>query len=560
VDNLDHKALGQNFPPITPAGLLLLDTSFDVLANTSSLQVNSFQSTLSKGRAPTTTTFATITAQQKFTVPLAKNAALPPVSGNLATIDLNGVPLDIAQVFLPANLKFTSGPLKGQILLAGAGGTEAVLTVHTTQPITVENVQFSQDGVGRLSGVKIIVEPEASWKTGTVSGNIHVQATSAQGSLLDTVVNASQVGDTLTAAVTAHGTLTALAAQPLGADWRNLLADPKPEYSVTANFTRAVTPAKTTFTLSTAEASVVSPGGAGTALADVKLIQPFNWEVDAPAAVGAKAKYVFPKLNGDVASIKLTGLPAGVLALATPGYHLQGQNISADVAIRGAGNGSYTLVTNSPIMATGLSVATAPVAAPPVELVRDLTFSLKPAATFSSDGLSACSIDDLTLSSGQTALVGGNVTMTSAAGSAWPTEAKINMRADLAALLHQPVLLKYDNLTTGLMKLDGALETDGTIHLDAEVSQWTVRDSTTPLPDMVLQGATGKLNRDTGALQLTIPIKGQGSQGNISVSNTLRSGVNLAHLGREIVGQVLGGDIEREIATRNEGGIALLHS
>jgi hypothetical protein len=63
------------------------------------------------------------------------------------------------------------------------------------------------------------------------------------------------------------------------------------------------------------------------------------------------------------------------------------------------------------------------------------------------------------------------------------------------------------------MQLDGALTPDGTLRFNAAVANWSVRDSQTQLPQMTFQNATGKINRDTGEIQINLTIKGQGSEG-----------------------------------------------
>jgi hypothetical protein len=327
--------------------------------------------------------------------------------------------------------------------------------------------------------------------------------------LLDATITASQIKDTQSGTVTLSGQLAALAAQPLGAEWRSYLPATQPQFTVNASFSR--TPKS--MTLTTAEAHV-GPA-AGPALADVKLNQAVTLQDDPAAKPDAKgmAKYLWPNLNGELLSIKLSSLPAGVLSMALPGYHLLGREISADLAVRGAGNGAYSLVCNSPITAAGLSVSHVVDKDTTVELVHDLTFTIKPSATINQDGLSACGVEDLQLTSGNAILAQGNFTMARAAGQAWPQQAKISLQSDLAQVLKQPVLAKFNNLATGKLQIDGALAADGTVKLNADVSNWATREAPTQLTHMVFTNVTGKFDHTNNAVQLSLPVKGDSKEG-----------------------------------------------
>ena len=520
VDNLDHDALGKNLPFVAPAGILVCNSTFDVVATIPSptvknpmLDVNAFQATLSKGPlGPASTTLATVTALQKFSIPLNKDAAWPVISGNVATIEANAFPLAFVQPFLPAGMNFSGDALKGKVLLSGATGA-AGLALQTLVPVTMENVSFTQNSLPQLANVTLTLNSAGTWQAGNLAAQVHLQATSAQGTLIDLALNATKGVGTMTANVTASGQLGAIAEQPVGADWRNFLPDPQPEYRVSANVASTTTGPTTSYTLSAAEASVVPPGGVDAPLADAKLIQPFMVQSQPVTAANAKPAYVWPKLSGDVASVKLSNLPAGILALALPGYLLHGSGITGDVVVRGSGDGNYALVTNAPVVASGLTVAQQNAKLPPTEFVRDLTFSMKPAATFSSAGVSAWAVEDLTLASGNTPLARGSLEWTSAAGQSWPQHAKISLQADLAQLLIQPVLQKYDNLESGQLSIDGTMDTAGNLSLNANLTNWDVHNPVLKLPQMTFANATGKVDRTTGAVQLTIPIKGQGNAG-----------------------------------------------
>jgi hypothetical protein len=517
VDNLDHQVLGKDLPFIAPAGIVLCNSAFDVVATLPAdkvknpmLEVNAFQATLSKGPlGPASTTLATVAALQKFSIPLNKDTALAPVSGNLATIEANAFPLALVQPFLPANVKISGNPLKGKILLAGAAGSEAALILQTLEPMTIENAGFAQNSEAQFSNVTLSLNSIGTWQSSKMAGQVRLQAASPQGVLMDLTINATAGPGTMSANVTANGRLGAIAEQPIGADWRYFLPDPKPEYTVSANITS--TPSD--FTLSSAEVRVVPSGGVDAPLADAKLIQAFTLHTVPATAPDAKPTKSWPQLSGDVASIKLSNLPAGVLALAMPGYLLHGQGLTGDVVVRGTGDGNYSLVANAPVVASGLTVARQNAPHPPTEWVHDLTFSMMPSATFSSQGVSAWAVENLTLASDDTPLAHGSLEWASAAGQNWPLHAKVSLQADLAQLLTQPILQKYDNLAYGLLSIDGAMDTGGNLSLNANLTSWAVHDPDVKLPKMVFENATGKVDRATGAVQLTIPIKGEGITG-----------------------------------------------
>lgn len=520
-DQIDQKALGKTLPPLAPAGLLTLGGNLDVSTAVSatdpkdlSLNVNAFDATIGKGDAATRAIFVTLASLQKFSLPLGANAKLQPVSGNLATLEITGFPLTVAQAFLPSRFKFAGSPLKGKILLTGEANPEQTITLHTTEPFTIANALFTQDLVDKLTGVTLTMAPEGVWKPGEIKATARLQAVSTAGTLLDASVEATQSKDTVTATITANGQLAAIAAQPLGLEWRNFLPATKPQFTVSASLTRS----PQSIVVKNAEASVAPAGGA--ALADIKLSQAVTLLTDPTDA----KKILWPKINGDVLSIKMGNLPAGVLALALPGYRLQGRDLSADLLLHGAGDGSYTLSSSAPISATGLSFAKLNENTLPTEWVRDLTFTFKPTATFSNEGISAGAVQDLRLSSANTPLVSGHVDFVFAPKQAkaaaaldlsqlFPQQAKVSIQADLAQLLRQPVLAKFNNLATGQFTLEGALDPDGSVRGNGGVTNWTVRGSQTQLPQMMFQNVSGKFNRATNDIQINIPVKGQSNEG-----------------------------------------------
>ncbi len=509
-DRLDQKALGHSLPTVAPGGLLKLNAMVDIATAVSaadakdiSVNVNSLQITLTKGDGAMQTTFATLVSSQKFNLPLGPDAKLQAVNGNLAMLDIADLPLSIAQALLPPRFKFSGNPLHGKLQLAGGGGTEPSIVLQTTEPLTIQNAQFSEDQTDKLAGVTLTLAPEAGWTEGAIKGGAHLQVVSPAGTLLDAMVEATQAKDTQTATVTATGQLAAIAAQPVGLEWRSYLPATKPQFSLSVNVTR--TPQAVT--IQSAEANVAPAGGA--ALAEIKVGQAFTLPTD-PAD---GKKFLWPKVKGNVLTVKLSSLPAGVLALAVPGYRLQGREISADLEVTGAGDGNYSLVSNAPVTAAGLSVAKLPPNAPPAQWVRDLTFTFKPSATFSSAGVSAGAVQDLLLSSGNTPLASGNVNFVFAPNQKLPGQAKISARADLAELLRQPVLARFDNLESGQFQAEGALAPDGTVQLNASLQNWKVRGADTQLPQMTFDQATGKLNPATGEVQINVPVKGQGSEG-----------------------------------------------
>jgi uncharacterized protein (DUF2141 family) len=516
VDDLDQKALGQTLPKLTPAGLLTLNSTFDVNVVSppgdpkgASLTVNAFQTTLAKGMGTVNQTFAVANALQKISVPLNANAALPGLNGNLAAIEISGIPLSVVQVFLPPTMKLAGNPLAGKLLLAGTGGATPGYVLHTAVPLTMEKFQYTQGVEDKLSGVTITLAPEAVWQAGNLTGNVHAQVLSTAGMLMDATVTASDIQDTLSAVVSLNGDLTAIAAQPLGAAWRAYLPNTKPQYTVSANATYTTK----AITLSSAEALIAPNGGA--ALADVKLGQAVTLAANLATKPDAKglAKYVWPKISGDVVTLKLGNLPAGVLALALPGFQLAGRDIAADLVVHGAGDGSYTLTANAPVAATGLGVTRIVDKTTSTEWIHDLTFTIKPSASFNELGLTACGAEDLRFTSGNATLVAGNLTMAFASGNMVPQQATVSVQTDLAQVLRQPMLAKFNNLASGKLQVDATLDAAGAVKLNANVTNWTVRGSTTQLTQMTFANGTGKFDAKTNAVSLSLPVKGTSTEG-----------------------------------------------
>jgi hypothetical protein len=503
IDEIMKQPVAAAWAASLPNRAFKLDGTFDLAKTSDTLELDALQFGVAENTAP----LFTLKLLQKISLPLNAGATMPAFSGDLATLEANGLPVELATPFLPKGMLFTGDPLRGRVVLAG--GDASSLVLRTDEPLTLTRFNYSKDGTLIFSGVSLALSPAGTWDAGGVNGTAQLQVTAGAGTLLDATVQASRTDAKLTMAVAASGSLNALATQPIGTSWSQTLPSVQQNYVLSANITKDAA----NLTVQTAEARVGAADGSGATMAEVKLLQP----VSLPETTG-NATAAWPAVTGDVASVQLTGLPIGVLGLAMPGYDLRGETVSADLLLHGEGAGVYSVAANLPLSVGRLSVRHNY-----DTLVQDLTVGGRPIAKFSEAGLLSLTVNDLSVSSGQNNLLSGRIEYTPQSGSSLPSQAKFTLSANFAGLMHQPFLQAYNNLTSGQGTLDGELTPDGTFKLNADFTQWKVRTPARELKEMALTGVTGKLGPAAGAVQLTAPLQGTSAYGatNCTLSLTL---------------------------------------
>jgi len=535
VDNLDRKTLGVDMPNVAPKGLLTLDglgsfsrTNSAFLLGAINNALNgggpapasgaaspSFVVTLKKGA----TVLATVQTLQQLSLPIDANGKVqtPTADGNVAVMEVNGLPLALLQPFLPKTMKITGEVTKGKVLLVGAGANISGFTWRTEVPVELADFLYAENGETKLSGVSVVVTPQGSWQSGEIKSTTRFDTNAVAGNLMHATVEVDKTPDNLAVGVSATGQLGALAAQPFAVEWRQYLPDPKPQYALNVNLTQT----KDALTIDAGTgASVLPSGGVGAPLAEIKTSENVTLNIvptaDPALAAKGQTQYAWPQLNGNVLTLKITNLPAGVLGVLLPGYLLQGGGVSGDVLVQGEGHGDYSVSANAPLTAAGLSVTKTPAQGAPVPWVTDLTFTTLPAAKFNAKGLSYFSLQGTTITSGHSTLAAGDLELTRDATQSWWEQAKFNLHGDLAQFLKQPIMSKYDNLAAGQLGLTGELAHDGTLKFDAKVQGWTVLSPAASLISLSFSNVTGRIDHDASGnvgMQLNIPIDGLSNQG-----------------------------------------------
>ncbi|MGA2051705.1 MAG: hypothetical protein ABSH19_00195 [Opitutales bacterium] len=486
---------------------LKLDGTFDVEKRSDSLDVNALDAVVEQGA----TQLFTLKLLQKISVPTGPNAPAPALSGDLATLEADGLPAALANPFLPKGMVVSGEPLHGKLVLEGASGTSE-FALRTDEPLTLSDFGYAKDGQTMLAGAEVTLTTSGNRSADgtTVNGATELQVTSQAGTLFDGQVQVTQAHGCVTAGFAATGSLNVVAAQPLGVAWSTALPAQPQNYSLTANITNDGS--KTV--VQEAEARVMAADGTGAPLAEVKLLQP----VTIPGGNGGSA---WPDLAGDLAAMQLSGLPVGVLGLVLPGYDLQGDKISADLLVHGEGGGVYSVAANLPLSIGRLTVRKG------IEpVVDELTVGGRPVVKFSQDGLTSLAIYDLALGSIGSDLASGRIECQFKPGQSWPTQAKISLAANLGVLLKQPCLRAYDNINSGQATLDGELAANGSFILNADFTDWKVVLPARTVKEMALVGATGKLGPGS-SWQVTAPLQGTGANGatncTLSVASTLNA-------------------------------------
>jgi hypothetical protein len=514
IDQIALQPFAKGWAASLPVGEIKVDGTFDLTKTADTLEVNALNAIVAQGSTP----WFTVKLAQKISLPMAEGATMPAMVGDLATVEADGFPLELLGPFLPKGMVLTGDPLLGRVMIAGANNG-AGLVLRTDQPLTVNRLNFSKGGRLMLSDVAVTLDPEGAWSADgkTMSGTVQLQASAPAGTLFNGTVQAGEADGKLSANFTATGGLNALAAQPMGSSWNGALPGAPQNYVLSANITKE----NGNLTVESAEARVAPPDNPGTAMADVKLLQPVTLP-EAPANTTATTPW--PALTGDLASVQLAGLPVGVVGLTLPaGYDVRGQTVTADLLVRGEGGGVYSVAANLPLTVERLSVLHNfdP-------LVDELTVEGRPVVKFSQEGLTSLAVYDLMLTSAGKDIGNGHIEYSYKPDGKTLAAMKFSVSADCAELLRQPMLHAYDNLNSGLGTLDGNLTPDGNFTLSADFTQWQVRDPARAVKEMALVGATGRLGPAPGAVQLTAPLQGTGANGdtNCTLNLTLTPAAN----------------------------------
>ncbi len=522
VDQIALQPFAKSWAASLPPGAIKIDGTFDLTKTTDTLELDALEATVAQRTAP----MFTVKLAQKVSLPLAEGAKMPALEGDLVTVEANGLPLELLTPLLPKGMVLTGDPLRGRVMIAGAGSGAAGLVLRTDQPLTLSRLNYSKGGKFMLSGVTVTLDPEGAWSADgkTMNGTARLQVTAPAGTLFDGTAQASLTDGKLAANMLATGGLNALAAQPLGSSWSQALPGAPQNYSLSANITKD----SGNLTVQAAEARVAPPDNSGAAMAEVKLLQPVTMpETPANTTVDPKAPAFWPVLTGDLASVNFKGLPVGVIGLALPGYDIRGQTVTADLMVRGAGAGVYSIAADLPLTIERLSVLHNfdP-------LLDELTVRGRPMVKLNQGGLISLAVYDLQLASAGQNIGGGNIEYAYAQDGKTLAATKFNITANVAELLRQPLLHAYSNLNTGMGTLDGELLPDGSFKLNADFTQWKVRDPAREVKEMALVGATGKLGPTAGAVQLTAPLQGTGANGatnctlNLTLTPTTVNGAN----------------------------------
>ena len=515
IDQIAQQPFAKDWAASLPGGEIKVDGTFDLTKTANTLDLNALEAMVAQGSTP----WFTVKLAQKISLPVAEGATMPAMVGDLATVEADGFPLELLGPFLPKGMVLTGDPLLGRVMIAGASNGQGGLVLRTDQPLTVNRLNFSKGGKLMLSDVAVTLDPEGAWSADgkTMNGTVQLQASAPAGTLFNGTVQAGVTDGNLALNFMATGGLNALAAQPVGSSWSGALPGAPQNYALSANITKI----NGNLTVETAEARVAPPDNPGTAMAEVKLLQPVTLP-EAPANTTAATPW--PALTGDLASVQLAGLPVGVVGLTLPtGYDVRGQTVTADLKVRGEGAGVYSVAANLPLTVERLSVLHNfdP-------LIDELTVTGRPVAKFNQDGLTSLAVYDLMLTSAGKDIGNGHIEYSFKPDGKTLAAMKISVSADVAELLQQPMLHAYDNLSSGQGTLDGNLTPDGNFTLSADFTQWQVREPARTVKEMALVGATGRLGPASGAMQLTAPLHGTGANGdtNCTLNLTLTPAAN----------------------------------
>lgn len=209
-----------------------------------------------------------------------------------------------------------------------------------------------------------------------------------------------------------------------------------------------------------------------------------------------------PELTGELVRLTLNALPLSLVDPWLKGIQLSGQPLSAQVVVSGEGDGAYHIA-----LPQGLTVADLSVTKDGQPLLDTLTIAVQPDVVYAPDKATVA-LTGLKLSQRGVPLAQGEVHI-EADPSADEPEAtlKTTLSGDLAQLLKQPALVRFNNVAAGTFEVAAQAELDegkGTFEANVGVKNLLVREPMKQVSQLKLD-AKGSFE-GSSELELTAPL------------------------------------------------------
>lgn len=488
---LDHLARLDTRLADIPA--LELNLVSQLSSQAESIAIQALNLTIAPAKA---TPFLSLSTHQPFTVNLRSSTpVIESGPGPLLALVFANLPVELFQAFIP-DLGLTDGQLNGALALAQSDAGTIRLT--TEQPLTLQARQIRWDNQAWLDQVTLAVSPEGFLRE--TGGEITLQASITDSSgapLLNADPKATWAGTGDGLKWTSSGNLqVALAALRLQPAWQSLLAElPNRPFQIQLDWDSRGQPKQ----LNLDQAQLRLTAGKNTPLS-IKLLQSLAF----PDYDFGQWRNVLP--NANLFNIDFQEFPLALLNLLPFEGNAAGQITEGQLTVARQSD-SIRLQTRQPITLQQVRYTQGD-----QRMLHNLSGSFNPEVHYSDTGTLNLRLTEINLLARNRPALSGELRAIIAADAAdtLPT-LDFNLKADLGALMIQPLLDPYYNLSSGNASVKGNFNPadGGAFKLEAQVTNLSVNQPAGRIDNLEFNAVGHLRPNDSTAGKAPLHIRGE---------------------------------------------------
>lgn len=374
------------------------------------------------------------------------------LKGKIADLNIIGATIEWFAPIIEG-IELGGGQIVGQVIVEADNGT---VKLNTLKPLKVIDLSVSQGNKAMLEEVTFSADFNANANKETFDAKIQsIDLRNAQGStLIKFQADASgklKDGRVAQASVNADANLSfnRLLEQPFA---KQTLAD-RVDLEIKLSVEQPNPDA-----LNITALNATLKGQRNAELASAKLLKPLSLDLKTPEKNTPESL-----INGEVMRIVVEQLPRPIINAFLGETQLQSGNLTADMTVSGEGQ-RLMVKSNKPLKLSDLTVSQKG-----KPTLHSISLSVSPDIVHSSQETKVA-LPDLSLKSGPKSLLSGQANLVATPSGASPLQsADFDLKADLAALLQQPVLADFNNLAAGTATLKGTVTSPNQGKYDIEL-------------------------------------------------------------------------------------------
>ena len=439
-------------PRLSALGTLRLSAEGDVSYENGILSAKKLAASLFDGKSAQ---WLSVNGAQTFQLDLNKldsPNAFTNFSGDLLNVDITGIPVALAQPFVP-QMEFLSGSLSGQIVVSAQ---EGALKVSTLKPISLLKLNIAKDGAALANVDALQANLNAVYKDRTVAFGYGVGLSLPVEKTSQSALSAQGSGQYAlnTSALSAEGNATLTIAALLGQPSVQGKLPPSVRIPYAAKTAYKIAADTKTATISALDFHVED---SGTALLTAKLLKPIAVNFESPANPVAE--------DGVLAQIKVDSFDLSAINPFMPeGLTLRSGQLSSAFDLSKKGK-SWLLGAQQPLRVQSLNLdkdGSACIAHLSVAMTPEITYSVEQTQVNIQQISLNCPPSTVSALSGAADIVLAGVQ---------PKRMEVSLSSNLPALLDAlPILSPVDNVGRGSVSVNVDLSQDGAFHLSTIVA------------------------------------------------------------------------------------------